>query len=143
MIKIIVDANVIVAVNNNRDSLNKKASNLLNIVKYNQKIINYFILSEIATILLQKTKNLAHVTNIITYLNSNTKISNFTNHRLTKNLLTETINIFQSQKSLHLSFADCSLIAQARSQKIKHIASFDKDLRKEFKKEFVFLPTKL
>lgn len=140
--KCLVDSNVIIAANFASDSLHEAAVKLLENVAKNKKVLNVFLISEIATVLLQKTKEKNLVAQLINaIIKSESKEILVAPYSDT--FFTITLQLFTNQSSHKLSFADCSIIAQARMQKVKTILSFDRDLRSEFRKEFEFLPKRL
>ncbi len=124
------------------DSCHQISIKLLKLQEKHQKIINSFILAEIASVILQKIKKVKLASKITHRLYAN-QAADFCFTPLSKMDMDKTIQVFSSQSKPRLSFADCSLIAQARSQKIKTILTFDKALRREFRRGFVFLPKKL
>ena len=138
----ILDSNVVIAINYLRDSLHQPAIELLKDFESKPKFLNIFLISEISTVLLQKTKKKKEISELTQHLVSG-KTNNMQVSRFSNRFFKETIEIFSKQKSHKLSFADCSIIAQARIENIKTILSFDRDLRAEFKKEFEFLPKRI
>lgn len=142
--EIIIDSNVYIAAFLTNDSRHEHAFSLLKTIKSYKHVINMFIAAEIYTIVLLKTKDAQYTTQIFRAFNLD---SAGLFHReifpITKKFFMETMSVFRELKSPNISFQDCSLIALARLKKLKTIASFDKDLRKEFAHEFEFLPKQL
>ncbi len=136
---IILDSNVIIAFCNASDNLHAKSVSVMKETSFQKKVISDLIFSEIGTVLLVKTKQTRLVSkslrDILTEKVENIKVST-----LTKHLLAQTLEIFSQQEHHRLSFEDCSIIAIARQLGTKHIATFDKAIRKTFAKEFEFLP---
>ena len=129
--KIIVDSNLFIAAYNTHDSLHLKAVESFQNLRFKQKLINPFIYSEICTVLLLRTKSLFLVKQFdqdIRNASSQTRI-----HHFSPRFLSLTQKIFFSQPHPKLSFADCSLIAQARSMNIDDIATLDQEVAKFFR----------
>lgn len=138
----LLDANILVASLNPNDSLHQPVLKFLKSIDTEKKIVNSFILSEIASILLIRTKNLALAKNFIKKLTSK-QINQLQHQLINQKIFEQTIEIFAQQQKNKLSFADCSLIAHAQTKQITNIVTLDKDLRKEFKNQFSFWPKKL
>ncbi len=138
----LLDANILVASLNPHDRSHKVALKFLQSIDPQLKIINSFILSEIASILLIRTKNLTLAKNFVQQVTNN-QINNLKHQSINQIIFKETIKIFANQQQNKLSFADCSLIAHAQIKQITDIVTLDQDLRKKFKNQFVFWPKKL
>lgn len=138
----VIDANVIIAYSFPQDNLHQKALKLVKEVNDLKKELNPLLVSEIATVLLQKTKNQTLV-NKLTHDLLTDRLPGVYLNQLSGKILAQTLKIFQHQKSGQLSFADASIVAQAQLEKIPIIITFDKDIRQEFKNQFQFLPTRL
>lgn len=140
--KILIDANVLIAANYPLDSLHASSIKLLESIVENIVIVNYLIISEIATVLLLRSKNISFVSKLIEKILRGKNVS-LGITVISSKIFSQILEVFSHQKSHKLSIPDCSIIAQARLEKIDTIATFDKDLRKEFKDEFNFLPKRL
>lgn len=136
---IILDSNVLIAFFNPHDNLHRNALALLKDLESQTRILNDLIFAEVGTVLITKTKNILFVSHILRKL-FNDRQGYVRVIPCTKATISKTLDIFSQQQSPHLSFEDCSIIALARSLKIKKIATFDKALRKMFATEFEFLP---
>ena len=136
---IILDSNALIAFFNPSDSLHKHAIALLQDIEFQTKIINDLIFAEVGTVLLMKTKDLLFVSNILEKLFNN-KARHTQVILCTKVFLSQILDIFSHQQSPQLSFEDCSVVALARTLKIRKIVTFDKAIRKTFATEFEFLP---
>lgn len=137
--KIVVDSNILIGFYLSTDALHSQAKSVIKETKDIPKAINNYLLSEITTLILLRGKNLPLATRVAQDFIKDT-FPKFNLVKTNSKLNQITLDIFQNQKTNQLSFTDCSLIATARMEKIKIIATFDKDLRKEFKHEFQFLP---
>ena len=137
--KVILDSNVLIAFFNPSDSLHRNALALLKDLESQTRILNDLIFAEVGTVLLMKTKDLSFVSSILGKLFDD-KAQNTQIILCTKVFLSQTLEIFSHQQSPQLSFEDCSIIALARTHKIRRIVTFDKAIRKTFAKEFEFLP---
>lgn len=135
----VIDANVIIAHSFPQDALHQHAIKLMRKVDGLKKYLNPLLVSEIATVLLQRTKDQVSVNQLTNDLITN-QLPQVRFQPLSKKLLAQTMIIFAKQKTGNLSFADASVIAQARLENISQIITFDKDLKKEFASEFKFLP---
>lgn len=137
--KILVDATIWVAMISTADPKHKLAENIFEQALLDGSLFftNNYLLSESITMILLRTKNIRHVQ----FLRNNIleKHKNIiTVYQATKDFDNEIYNLFITQikyKGDFLSFADCSLIIQARVQEIQTIFTFDKTL-KQFGKEF-------
>lgn len=137
--KAVIDANVIIAHSFPQDALHRHAISLMRKIDGTKKYLNPLLVSEIATVLLQKTKDQVSVKQLTNDLITN-QLPQVKFQPLSKKLLTQTMIIFAKQKTGNLSFADASVIAQAKLENISQIITFDKNLKKEFANEFKFLP---
>ncbi|MBU0576460.1 PIN domain-containing protein [Patescibacteria group bacterium] len=140
--KLIVDSNVLVGFYIPKDTLHQQAINIIKQTRHLPKIINDYLLSEITTLILIRGKNLSLATKIGQDFINDT-FPKFSLTQINKRLNQQTLKIFRQQTSNKLSFADCSIIAQAKIEKILTIITFDKHIRQEFKGQFDFLPKRL
>ncbi|MEK7458567.1 MAG: PIN domain-containing protein [Patescibacteria group bacterium] len=136
---LILDSNVLIAFVNTSDNLHVKSVSVMKETSFRKKIISDLIFAEIGTVLLMKTKQTRLVSGSLRDILFG-KVENIQVSTLTKHLLAQTLEIFSQQKHSRLSFEDCSVIALARSLRIRKIVTFDKALRMAFAKEFEFLP---
>lgn len=136
---IILDSNVLIAFYNESDSLYEKALAVMKATSATNRVISDLVFAEIGTVLLIKTKQTSFVSKLLGNMLSG-KVENIHVSIITKQLLTQTLEVFSNQKRQDLSFEDCSVISLARQAGIKRIATFDKVLRREFSTEFEFLP---
>lgn len=146
---IFIDSNIIIAAFNKEDNSHDRAIGLLEKIKNNPKVINYLIFNEIATVLLLRTKDIDFVGQLTKHFLSK-EMNDFKIVNLTKELMRKTNDVFINQNGSSLSFADCSLIAQAElrmssipkestQKSMSKIATFDKDLKKAYGSMFLFL----
>lgn len=136
--KILVDSNVLIALNSRKDSTYDRAIDIFERIILTKKVLNDLIVNEIASVLLIRTKDLFLSSEVSSHLLED-KNADFTTRRVTKKLMIRTQEIFADQKGKSLSFTDCSLIAQAEIEGIDTILTFDKNLKKAFHHKFKFL----
>ena len=134
----LIDANVFVAGYLVDDTQHPAGAAMLKNLSSKIKKINYWLVAEVATILLLKSKNLSFTQKIIDdlFFGDQALISVSS---ISAELWQATHNVFAEQKNHKLSWADCSLIAQARLEDVQTIATLDQDLSKEFGREFKFI----
>ncbi|MFH2061686.1 MAG: type II toxin-antitoxin system VapC family toxin [Candidatus Beckwithbacteria bacterium] len=132
--KYLVDANIFIALNWKQDPQHQKAGQLLSNYFTGNSIffINNYIVSEILTVLLLRLKNPTKTANLGLALYGS--FPNLKVTQITKSLQLKSLKIFSRQHKHHLSFPDCTLLAQAQHLKIKNILTFDKNLQKVAKK---------
>lgn len=135
---VLVDSNILIALYNKADAKHAVAVELVESLQSQKKVLNHILLNEVATVLLLRTKNNAHASQI-THNLLHKKITDVIVKNVSNKLMIETSKVFQSQNNTKLSFADCSIIAQARLEGIGTIVTFDKDLVKAFGYEFEFI----
>ncbi len=140
--KCVVDANIIIAASYPHHTLHNQAKLLFAQIHPTKKYLNPLIISEIATILLCTTKNTQFTSQIVNNLINN-QLSDIQTQPLTSRLIHHTLSLFSKQPTHKLSFADCSLIAQAKILKTDTILTFDQDLHQIFQDQYTFLPTTL
>lgn len=140
--KLIVDSNVLIGFYIPKDALHHQAKAVIEQTKNLPKIINNHLLSEITTLILLRGKNLPLATKIAQDFIDGT-FPKFGLAKTNKELNSLTLKLFQKQRTNQLSFTDCSIVAQAQLDNIHTIATFDKDLRHEFKYKFNFLPKRV
>lgn len=128
--KILLDANIFVAVAHLDDLHRKRALQLLEELKKNKPIFvtNNHIIDEALTVTALRSKSMLHVNTLGESIY--TKESPwFRIYRVSLNWEKEAFRIFRKQetykKDEFLSFTDCILLAQARLQNISKIFSFD------------------
>jgi len=137
--KIVLDANIVIAYFSQKDPCHAQALLCSKLLENQLKVLNTLIVSEIATVLLVKTKDKYLASQVVDKFISN-KYSKTRMYACDSSLLRSTSAIFKAFNDTKLSFQDCSIIALARKLKAHTIATFDKDLRKAFAHEFAFLP---
>ena len=126
--KVLIDANVFIALNWPKDSCHIQAKKILkNIEKKYQLLTNNYLVAETLTVLLLKTKDVEKTSILANgfYYHSEP----FKMLQAPKSLQFKTLKIFSKQQKPLLSFADCTLIAQAIDQNIKTIFTFDKNIK--------------
>jgi len=126
--KILIDANVFIALNFPQDSCHQKAKELFDEIKNSYQLLtNNYLVSEALTILLMKTKNIQKIG--ILACRFYHQAEPFIMAQVDKKLQLEALEIFSTQEKPKLSFPDCTLIAQALEQKITTIFTFDRNIR--------------
>lgn len=139
MNKYIVDTSVHISALLNEDSQHKSAIDLLKKCDLGVKFVNPLIVSEVATVLLIKTKKLKFVRKSLENLFFS-KSAPIKVQPITDSLWQASYEVFINQQSNKLSLADCSLIAQAKFDEQKSaIVTLDKQLSKEFSDEVEFI----
>ena len=141
MEKILVDTNVFVSFYWENDPNHKTADKIF--TKYSSQnsifYINNYLISEILTVLLFKTKAVEKVVKLgenFYFAKSNVKVV-----QAPISWQKKALKIFSQQVKSSLSFPDCILIYQTIAQKIKTIFTFDKNIRKiSILKDCRFLP---
>jgi len=138
----LVDANAYIALNWEND-LNHRQSALVFKSLRKQKylfLINNYLVSEVATVLLLKLKDVSLVTAVIKVFYS--PPANLKMIQVDKKMQLGALKIFSRQTRPKLSFPDCTLITQALVYKIKTIFTFDRNIRKFplLKRGYKFLP---
>lgn len=136
--RILVDANVMVAALLPGDPQHETAVRVLSDASLlpTQFVTNTYLLSEAFTITILRTKSVQAVSVLEEQFFASGAIKVFPVPAL---WLPDIITLFRTQKKYHsefLSFADASLIIQARKQRIPTILTFDTTFD-QFKHEFV------
>ena len=138
--KILIDANVFIALNFPLDSCHQKAKKLFDKIKNSYQLVtNNYLVSEALTVLLIKTKNIQKTKTLAFRFYH--QPDPFLMIQINKKLQLKTLEIFSNQKKPKLSFPDCTLVAQALDQKITTIFTFDRNVKKFplLKKGFKFI----
>ncbi|MDO8609945.1 MAG: PIN domain-containing protein [bacterium] len=137
--KILVDASIFVAIAFIEDPHHLIAKEIFHnfILKGKTFVTNNYIYAESLTVALIRSKNIKTViflkNDVFEAGKREVEIIKL-DFSIEKEIVDMMLNQ-QKYKSEYLSFADCSLIVQARKQKIKTIFTFDKTF-KQFEKEF-------
>lgn len=138
MTKCLVDANIFIGAYLIDDSQHDRAEKILNDLEKSRLLSNQLLASEVSSVLLLRSKDLAFTREVTDYLFfSSSPAINIT--AINGQLWQKTYEVFTKQQGCDLSLPDCSLIAQARLERVKHIVTFDQDLITEFKDEFEFM----
>ena len=134
----LIDANVFVAAALEDDTQHSVAKRIFKEFFHQRLITNYLIAGEVATVVLINSRDLAFTQKIIDdlFFSDQALISVSS---ISAELWQATHDVFVEQKNHKLSWADCSLIAQARLEDVQTIATLDQDLSKEFGREFKFI----
>ena len=141
MEKILVDTNAFVSFYWENDPNHKIADKIFTKYSSHNSIFytNNYLVSEILTVLLFKTKAVKKVVKLgenFYFAKSNVKVV-----QVPISWQKKALKIFSQQSKPNLSFPDCALIVQSISQKIKTIFTFDKNIRKaSILKDCRFLP---
>lgn len=131
--KILVDANIFIALYYSLDPHHQK---VLSLIKRLQPfkifyVTNNYIINEAITLILIRSKSLSLASNFAGKVYKQTA-KWFAMYQADEFHQKETCLLFESQKKYRgefLSFTDCTLIAQAKRQKIKTIFTFDETFR--------------
>ena len=136
---VLIDANILVGLVLREDRHHLDAVRLIRTLLAENKILvtNNYIFSEACTITLLRGKDMEHVKILKhDFCGSEEKLISITH--IKPDWESNIFNLFMKQKkyrSGYLSYSDCSLIVQARKNKIKAICTFDEDLQ-QFSDEF-------
>ena len=125
---IIIDSSVLVAYAVTQDENHERAVRIIeSIVKgmFGSAHISDHIFAETVTVTLYKSKSLDNAVALGEYLRDATTI--LENDEFD---FESTWRLFKNQKTLKLSFTDCSIISLARRYGIEYIATFDKEFRR-------------
>lgn len=127
---VFIDANVLVANANIRDSCHARADVLLNEIiklKFGKPFTSDYIFDEIVTVLMQKTKDMKRTKDYGERLiDGEIEILTVDEH-----IFKEAWTIFKEQGQTKLSFTDCTNLAIMRTHNIQHIATFDQAYKKQ------------
>ena len=109
--KILIDANVFIALNFPLDSCHQKAKKLFDKIKNSYQLVtNNYLVSEALTVLLIKTKNIQKTKTLAFRFYH--QPDPFLMIQINKKLQLKTLEIFSNQKKPKLSFPDCTLVAK-------------------------------
>lgn len=126
--KVLIDANVFIALNWPKDSCHKQAKKLLkNIEEKYELLTNNYLVAETLTVLLLKTKSIEKTSILANGFYHYSEP--FKMLQVSKSLQLKALKIFSKQQKPLLSFPDCTLIAQAIDQNIKTIFTFDQNIK--------------
>lgn len=122
---ILLDTSFLISYFNTKDENHLKAAQIMKQIKkgvYGDIYLTDYIFDEFVTVAFIKLKDLTKVVKIGSDLKDllNLEI-------LDEETFEASWNLFKSQKNTSLSFTDCSNIAFMQKNKIKNIATFDKD----------------
>lgn len=123
--KYFVDSSYIIALIKEDDSLHNEALKFLDILDSNECYINKLIISEVITIIGNKT-DLKTASETYNLLNST---FNVVNDCSIKNFNEKTM-LYYEKFNTKLSFTDCSIITCMESENIKNLISFDNEFKK-------------
>jgi predicted nucleic acid-binding protein len=125
---ILLDSSLIIAYSNEVDENHSKAKKVMEDVakeNYGPPIITDYIFHEVVTIMLLRTKSLAHAITLGETLLGATQLV-----RIDDDLFDKAWAIFKQQRKNKLSFTDCTTIAVCKANRISNLATFDEDLSK-------------
>ncbi len=123
-----LDSSFVIASKIEDDEHHTKAIKFLyELIKKNdiELIISDYVFDEIMTVIFVKTKDLSVAIDLGSVLKSAVRIL-----RIDEDIFEKTWEIFKNQKGTRLSFTDCSTLALMENERIKNIATFDKDFGK-------------
>lgn len=133
--KILLDANVFVAVTHPDDPHRKRALQLLEELKKNKPIFvtNNHVIDEALTVTALRSKSMVHANTLGESIYQQ-ESPWFRIYRVSLSWEQEAFEVFRQQKiyikDRFLSFTDCILFAQARLQNISKIFSFDQHFKR-------------
>ena len=123
--KYFVDSSYIIALIKEDDSLHNESLKFLDILDSNECYINKLIISEVITVIGNKT-DLKTASETYNLLNST---FNVVNDCYIKNFNEKTM-LYYEKFNTKLSFTDCSIITCMESENIKNLISFDNEFKK-------------
>ena len=123
--KYFVDSSYIIALIKEDDSLHNESLKFLDILDSNECYINKLIISEVITVIGNKT-DLKTASETYNLLNST---FNIINDCYIKNFNEKTM-LYYEKFNTKLSFTDCSIITCMESENIKNLISFDNEFKK-------------
>ncbi len=124
---ILLDSSFLVAIAVATDENHEKAKKIIEEIltgAFGEMIISDYVFDETVTVTLLKTRDLKKAV----FVGENLRLSARTIN-VDDNLFDISWNVFKEQKNTQLSFTDCTNIALMRNNKIKNIATFDKDFK--------------
>lgn len=127
--KIFADSSYLIALFNTKDSLREKAFKIKNKIPVNEALffINHLVFSEVVTILSQKTGKRNSVILGNKLLKDKELELIDCNKTSFKDFWSEFIKITKKD----LSFANASILSTMKSEKIKYLVTFDRNLQRE------------
>jgi predicted nucleic acid-binding protein len=125
---IFLDSSLIVAYLNEADQNHAKALQVVKHIsddEYGTSVITDFIFDEVVTIMLVKTKDVSHVTDVGQEFLADSLVL-----RIDEGLFNSAWKIFTQQRKPVFSFTDCTSLAACKANGISNIATFDEDFKK-------------
>ena len=125
---ILLDSSFLISVEVETDQNHGKTIKIMEDIidgKYGVPVISDYVFDEIVTVTFGKTKDLKKTTLVGQRLLDATKI-----FKIEDINFKEAWEIFKSQKDTKFSFTDCTTMSLLRQERIRYIATFDKDFRK-------------
>ena len=127
-ISVLIDSNVFIAYYNARDENHEKAKNIISDIisgKYGKSFSSDYIFDESTTVCLMRTKSLEATKKLGEYLFN----SEITLLRVTEIIFANAWKIFCG--SGKMSFTDCTNVSFLKTYGISHLATFDKEFKKQ------------
>lgn len=128
-ISILIDSSVLVSAYNEDDKNHKTGLKILKDVedrKYGEEyFISDYIFDETVTVIFSKMGNKDVATKIGTHL-----VSSFIVLWVTNTIFSAAFEMFSKKNKL--SFTDCTILEMAKIYGVRHIATFDKEIKKYF-----------
>jgi hypothetical protein len=125
---ILLDSSLIIAYSNEVDENHGKAKKVIGDVvrgKYGPPVITDYVFDEVVTVMLLRTKSLAHATKLGETLLGATRLV-----RIDDDLFEKAWAIFKQQRKNRFSFTDCTTIAVCKANGISNVATFHEDFSK-------------
>ena len=122
---IFLDASFIVAYANADDQCHNRAMKIAKELEdglHGERAVSEYVLDEVMTVLLARTKNHALA------ISTGKELRSMFFIRSDEALLERTWEIFMAQKGHYISFTDCNTIAACEREGISKLATFDKRL---------------
>lgn len=125
---IFLDSSFIVACKIEDDENHRKAIDYLTKIieeRYENFITSDFIFDEVVTVVFVKTKDINAAIDAGSILRVSSIIK-----KIDEDVFEKAWEIFKNQKNTKFSFTDCTTLALMAKERIKNIATFDKDFKK-------------
>ena len=125
---ILLDTSFLVSYFNIRDENHLKAAHIMKSINkgvYGDIYLTDYIFDEFVTVIFIRLKNLIKTVKLGSELKESLQLELIDEETFEKSWF-----IFKNQKDTFLSFTDCSSLAIMQKNKIKNIATFDKDFEK-------------
>ena len=125
---IFLDSSFLIAADISEDGHHLRSTEILNDIvqgKYGTVFVSDYVFDEAVTYILSKTKNLDRSIRLGEAINSSWELL-----KLSEEEFNQAWEVFKKQNKTTLSFTDCTILVLMRKNKIRNIATFDKEFGK-------------